>query len=38
MAKKMSKKRNIKNWKKGLGTKAISISNQSEMRKGLILT
>ena len=40
MAKKLTKKKNIKNWKKGLQTKAISIEgiNSTQMRKGQILT
>lgn len=38
MAKKMSKKKNIKNWKKGLKTKAINIENNSQLRKGILLT
>lgn len=40
MAKKMTKKQNVKNWKKGLGTKAINTyaNNGNGMRKGLILT
>lgn len=39
MAKQLTKRKNIKNWKKGLGTKVINIiSNTSNQRKGLILT
>lgn len=38
MAKKMTKKQNIKNWKKGTKTKAISIETNSNLRKGIILT
>lgn len=38
MAKKLTKKKNIKNWKKGLGEKAISSGNEKQMRKGIILT
>lgn len=38
MAKKLTKKKNIKNWKKGLGEKAINMVNTSNQRKGLILT
>ena len=40
MAKRLSKRKNIKNWKKGLKTKAISIEgiNSTQMRKGQILT
>lgn len=38
MAKKLTKKQNIKNWKSGNDKKAISVNEQTKMRKGLILT
>lgn len=38
MARRVSIKKNIKNWKRGLKQKAISMNEQKEMRKGLILT
>lgn len=37
MAKRLSKKQNKKNWNKGLKTKAITIENNSNLRKGIIL-
>lgn len=40
MAKRLSKRKNKNNWKKGLNTKQISIEpiNSSNQRKGQILT
>ena len=38
MAKKLKKKQSIKQWKKGLKTKAVNLAENRQMRKGLILT
>ena len=38
MAKKLTKRKNIKNWKKGLNTTlATSVTNTTNQRKGTIL-
>lgn len=34
----LTKKQNIKNWKKGLVKKEINVAPQTQMRKGTILT
>lgn len=38
MAKKLTKKQNIRNWKKGQGKKAVSLESEKGLRKGIILT